>query len=66
MTITLNGAKCVIDDGTTLEQLMMSVTDSTRGSAAAIDGEVVPRMEWPMVTLREGQAVELLSAVQGG
>ena len=57
MTITLNGAKCVIDDGTTLEQLMMSVTDSTRGSAAAIDGEVVPRMEWPMVTLREGQAV---------
>ena len=58
MTITLNGAKCVIDDGTTLEQLMMSVTDSTRGSAAAIDGEVVPRMEWPMVTLREGQAVE--------
>jgi len=66
VTITLNGAKCVIDDGTTLEQLMMSVTDSTRGSAAAIDGEVVPRMEWPMVTLREGQAVELLSAVQGG
>jgi len=66
MTITLNGAKCVIDDGTTLEQLMLSVAGSTRGSAAAIDGEVVPRMEWPMVTLREGQAVELLSAVQGG
>lgn len=66
MTITLNGAKCVIDDGTTLEQLMLSVTDSSRGSAAAVDGEVVPRMEWPMIKLREGQAVELLSAVQGG
>jgi sulfur carrier protein len=66
VTITLNGAKCVIDDGTTLEQLMLSVTDSDRGTAAAIDGEVVPRMEWPLVTLREGQAVELLNAVQGG
>jgi sulfur carrier protein len=66
VTITLNGAKCVIDDGTTLEQLMFSIAGTRRGSAAAIDGEVVPRMEWPLVTLREGQAVELLSAVQGG
>jgi sulfur carrier protein len=66
VTITLNGARCVVDDGTTLEELMLSVTESSRGSAAAIDGEVVPRMEWPLVTLREGQAVELLSAVQGG
>lgn len=66
MTITLNGAKCVVEDGTTLEQLMLSVTDSTRGTAAAVDGEVVPRMEWPLITLREGQAVELVTAVQGG
>ena len=66
MTITLNGAKCIVDDGTTLEQLMLSVTESTRGTAAAVDGEVVPRMEWPLITLREGQAVELVTAVQGG
>ena len=66
MTITLNGAKCVIDDGTTLHDLLMTITGSPRGSAAAVDGEVVPRMEWPMSILREGQAVELLTAVQGG
>lgn len=66
MTITLNGAKCVVDDGTTLEQLLLSVTDSARGSAAAVDGEVVPRQTWPLVVLQEGQAVELLTAVQGG
>lgn len=66
MTITLNGAKCVVEDGTTLEQLMLSATDSTRGTAAAVDGEVVPRMEWPLIILREGQAVELVTAVQGG
>jgi sulfur carrier protein len=66
MTITLNGAKCVVDDGTTLENLVLSLTSSARGNAAAIDGEVVPRMEWPLIVLREGQAVELLTAVQGG
>jgi sulfur carrier protein len=66
MTITLNGAKCVVDDGTTLEHLLLSVTDSLLGSAAAVDGEVVPRKTWALVILREGQAVELLTAVQGG
>jgi sulfur carrier protein len=66
MTITLNGAKCTVDDDTTLEQLLMTITGSNRGSAAAVDGEVVPRMEWPLITLREGQSVELLTAVQGG
>lgn len=66
MTITLNGAKCVVDDGATLEQLLLTVAESTRGSAAAVDGEVVPRETWSLVVLQEGQAVELLTAVQGG
>jgi sulfur carrier protein len=66
MTITLNGAKCVVDDDTTLESLLISIAGSTRGSAAAVDGEIVPRLTWPMVVLREGQAVEVLTAVQGG
>ena len=67
MIITLNGAKCVIDDDTTLQSLLTEITGTPgRGSAAAIDGEVVPREAWPMVILREGQAVEVLTAVQGG
>jgi sulfur carrier protein len=66
MTITLNGAKCVVDDGTTLEQLLLSVTESGRGSAAAVDGEVIPRKTWALIVLKEGQAVEVLTAVQGG
>lgn len=66
MTITLNGAACVIDDGTTLDELLTATTATTRGCAAAVDGEVVPRLTWSMITLREGQAVEVLTAVQGG
>ncbi|HEX2232197.1 MAG TPA: sulfur carrier protein ThiS [Thermoleophilaceae bacterium] len=37
-----------------------------RGVAVAVDGEVVPRAEWPSRTLAEGQRVEVLTAVQGG
>lgn len=66
MTITLNGAACVIDDGTTLERLLAATTGTHRGCAAAIDGEVVPRQTWALAVLREGQAVEVLTAVQGG
>jgi sulfur carrier protein len=37
-----------------------------RGVAVALDGEVVPRGEWATTELREGQALEVLRAVQGG
>jgi len=45
------------------------VADTTTGKAAyrvAAPGEVVPRSAWPARTLRDGQAVEVLTAVQGG
>lgn len=37
-----------------------------RGVAVAVDGEVVPRSEWPSTALSEGRQVEVLQAVQGG
>jgi len=66
MTITLNGEQRDVADGATLAALMTELTGSTRGSAAVVDGEVVPRRDWPDYALRPGQAVELITAVQGG
>ena len=43
-----------------------SPPDPARGIAVALDGEVVPRGEWGSTVLREGQAVEVLAAIQGG
>jgi sulfur carrier protein len=37
-----------------------------RGVAVAVDREVVPRSQWGETSLREGQRVEVLEAVQGG
>jgi sulfur carrier protein len=66
VTIELNGAPREIADGTTLAVLMADVTGSTRGTAAVVDGEVVPRGEWDTFQLRAGQSVELITAKQGG
>jgi sulfur carrier protein len=34
--------------------------------AAALNETVVPRAQWPSTPLREGDRVEVLTAVQGG
>ncbi len=66
MNIELNGTSTSVEDGTTLAALIEQVAGSTRGSAAAVDGEVIPRSAWPTFELGPGQSVELITAVQGG
>lgn len=66
MTIELNGQPRELEQGTSVAELIMSVVGTARGSAAVVDGEVVPRSAWSSTTLHEGQSVELITAVQGG
>jgi sulfur carrier protein len=66
MRIQLNGRTRELADGTTVAELIDSIAGSGRGSAAVVDGDVVPRSTWPAVPLRDGQVVELITAVQGG
>jgi sulfur carrier protein len=66
MNITLNGETQAVPDGVTLADLVAARLPSTKGVAAAVDGTVAPRAGWARFVLREGQAVELLTAVQGG
>jgi sulfur carrier protein len=49
----------------TVVQAIAAVTEARRGIAVAVNGEVVPRSEWdrPLV---DGDAVEVLTATQGG
>lgn len=66
MRITLNGSPQDVADGTTISALINAVAGTTRGNAAVVDGEVVPRSTWDAQHLRDGQVVELITAVQGG
>jgi sulfur carrier protein len=64
--IELNGAAAELAAGTTLLALIEEHAGTARGSAAVVDGDVVPRSAWPQYRLRDGQKVELITAVQGG
>jgi thiazole synthase len=68
MNVELNGEIVALPDGAALTvAIQVSGADrDQRGVAVAIDGEVVPRSEWDRTQLREGEKVEVLSAIQGG
>ena len=68
MKVELNGEVRELADGTTLAEAARAAgaPEDRRGVAVAVDGEVIPRGEWETTTLREGQAVEVLAAIQGG
>ena len=66
MILTINGERREFDDGVTLADLVAATLPTDRGVAVAVDGEVAPRGTWSGLALRDGQAIELLTAVQGG
>ena len=66
MTITVNGETRDLPPGVTLEDVVSQLAASPKGVAAAVNGEVVPRRAWPATALAERDAVEIVTAVQGG
>ena len=55
-------------DGATIAELLLDlgVEGRARGVAVAVNGEIVPRAEWPRHRVGTGDRVEALSAMQGG
>ncbi|MEV0181239.1 sulfur carrier protein ThiS [Streptomyces sp. NPDC050625] len=66
MNISVNGERREVAPGTALDTLVRSLTAAPRGVAAALNETVVPRAQWSATALREGDRVEVLTAVQGG
>ncbi len=66
MKLTVNGAPREAPDGATVAQVVATVTGQPSGVAAAVNGEVVPRRDWPGTQLRDGDQIEVVAAVQGG
>lgn len=68
MRIELNGDPCELPAGATMADAVREsgAGDGAHGVAAALEGEVVPRAEWAVTPLAEGQRIEVLAAIQGG
>ena len=68
MNITVNGEARELPAGATVASVieLLDVTPGARGVAVALDGEVVTRSAWTRTELREGTAIEVVAAIQGG
>jgi len=68
--LTVNGDVRELPDGATVAELVRKSAGveqrGARGTAVAVDAEVIPRSAWESTALRDGQRVELLRAIQGG
>jgi sulfur carrier protein len=66
--LVLNGDPRELPDGATVADAVSAsgIPALARGVAVAVDREVVPRSQWSETSLRDGQRVEVLEAVQGG
>jgi sulfur carrier protein len=66
MTITVNGERRELSEGTTVAALVADLGTGERGVAVAVNSEVVSRSRWSGTPLQPGDRVEVLGAAQGG
>jgi sulfur carrier protein len=64
--VKLNGEPRELPDGATMAEAVAELTAAVTGVAAAVNGDVVPRTSWTVTFLRDGDQVEVVTAVQGG
>lgn len=78
ITLRLNGEESCLPEAATVRDAVATLTGRVVGAdgragdggslgvAVAVDGAVVPRSRWSVTPLATGQAVEIVTAVQGG
>lgn len=66
MKAIVNGAEWELADGATVADVLARLGAPDTGVAVACRGEVVPRASWPATPVRDGDRIDVLTAVQGG
>ena len=68
MNLVVNGSPLQVAERRTVAEVVERVAPAraARGTAVAVNGEVVRRAEWDSITLKDGDRVEVLHAIGGG
>lgn len=68
MKLRVNGKEATAAPGTVLIDVLRTfdIDADTQGVAVAMNDNVVPRREWVSRTMKDGDVVEIIRAVQGG
>jgi sulfur carrier protein len=64
--VVVNGQPESYAADTTLGAVVSRLRPSRTGIAVAVGDDMVPRAEWDSRQLRDGDQIEILTAVQGG
>lgn len=68
-SVTVNGEAREVAPGTSVRDVLRTFDvdpETARGVAVAVNDEVVRRADWAETLLRADDAVEVITAVQGG
>ncbi len=66
MILLLNGDKTELPQGSTISDLLVLYGRSDSGVAVAVNLDVVPRQSFQTHELKEGDRVDIVTAVGGG
>jgi len=66
ITVTVNGKPRELEEPLRIVGLLKALDINPKQVAVAVNGEVVPRSEWPRACVGDGDAVEIVRAVGGG
>ena len=66
MQIFLNGESRNVDPGTSVEALVLTLSDDPRGIAIERNLEIVPKAEHATTVLQDGDQLEVVQFVGGG
>jgi len=66
ISVTINGKRRELAAEASLPELLASLNVNPRTVAVAINGEVVPKREYPQTTVRDGDVLEIVRMVGGG
>jgi sulfur carrier protein len=62
----INGVPQSIDESLSLEAVLKHLGYDPTAIAVAVEGEFVPRGQYPSKTLKKGQIVDIVAPMQGG
>jgi len=66
-TVVVNGEPAPLTAGTVVELLeRRGVDPAARGLAVAVNGTVVPRRDWALQALADGDRIEIVKPFAGG
>ncbi len=66
MNITINGTSQQLDTAKNLSEIVAGFCKQPKHVITELNGNIIPSEKWPQTTLKNGDALELVTFVGGG